>query len=118
VLDKNDVGSIAYCPLAQGMFTDRYLRGIPEDSRAGTKGTFLKKDNITEDKLAKIKALNDIAKNRGQSLAQMSLVWVLRRVTSALIGASRLPQIEENVKSLDKMGFSADELAEIDRVLA
>jgi len=118
VLDKNNVGSIAYCPLAQGLLTDRYLRGIPEDSRAGTKGTFLQKDNITEDKLAKIAALNDIAKSRGQTLAQMSLVWVLQRVTSALIGASRFSQIEENVKSLDNMDFSAEELATIESVLA
>jgi len=112
-----DVGSIAYCPLAQGLLTDRYLKGIPDDSRAGTKGTYLQKDNITEDRLAKISALNEIAKARGQSLAQMALVWVLQKVDSALIGASRFSQIEENVKALDHVEFSAEELAAIGKVL-
>ena len=118
VLDSNKIGSIAYCPLAQGLLTDRYLGGIPEGSRAATKGTFLKKENVTDDKLTKVKALNEIAKSRGQSLAQMALVWVLQRTTSALIGASVFSQIEENVKALDNMCFSSDEAAEIDNVLS
>ena len=117
VLDSFSVGSIAYCPLAQGLLTNKYLSGIPNGSRAATKDTFLTKDNITEDKLAKVKALNEIAKNRGQSLAQMALVWVLQRTTSALIGASSFSQIEENVKALERISFSKDELSAIDLII-
>jgi len=118
VLDENNVGSIAYCPLAQGLLTDKYLHGIPDHSRAATKGTFLKRDSITGDKLAKVSALNEIAKARGQSLAQMALVWVLLRATSALIGASRLEQIEENARALDNMNFADQEISQIEQALA
>jgi L-glyceraldehyde 3-phosphate reductase len=117
-LDEEGIGSIAFCPLAQGLLTSRYLDGIPPDSRAGKPNTFLKKDRITEDILEKIRALNALAQARGQTLAQMALSWVLRngRVTSALIGASRPAQIEENVAALQTLDFSDDELAAIDRV--
>jgi len=118
VLDEKNVGSIAYCPLAQGLLTDKYLHGIPEHSRAATKGTFLKRDSITGDKLAKVSALNEIAKARGQSLAQMALVWVLLRATSALIGASGLEQINENVRALENMNFTDQEISQIEQALA
>ena len=120
VLEAEGIGCIAFCPLAQGLLTNRYLNGIPEGSRASKPWGFLKAERITEDVLAKVRALNDIAAKRGQSLAQMALAWVLRdsRVTSALIGASKVKQIEENVAALDKLDFSADELGRIDQALA
>ncbi|MBN2711332.1 MAG: L-glyceraldehyde 3-phosphate reductase [Planctomycetes bacterium] len=120
VLEEEGIGSIVFCPLAQGMLTNKYLGGIPEGSRASKAHGFLKKDAITDDKLAQIKALNEIAQSRGQSLAQMALAWVLRdgRVTSALIGASRVSQIEENVKVIENLDFTIDELGEIEKVLA
>jgi len=120
VLEAEGIGCIAFCPLAQGLLTSRYLNGIPEGSRASKPWGFLKAERITEDVLAKVRALNDIAAKRGQSLAQMALAWVLRdsRVTSALIGASKVKQIEENVAALDKLDFSADELGRIDQALA
>ena len=120
VLEAEGVGCIAFCPLAQGLLTNRYLHGIPEGSRASKPWGFLKPERITEDVLGKVRALNDIAAKRGQSLAQMALAWVLRdsRVTSALIGASSVKQIEENVAALDKLEFSAEELTKIDQVLA
>lgn len=119
VLDEAGAGSIAFCPLAQGLLTSRYITGIPEDSRAAKASGFLKSKDVTEEKLNKIRALNEIAGERGQSLAQMSLAWVLRggRVTSALIGASRVSQIEENVAALANLDFSAEELNRIDAVL-
>jgi L-glyceraldehyde 3-phosphate reductase len=117
VLKDQGVGSIAFCPLAQGLLTNRYLNGVPEHSRAATKGSFLRAENITEEVVAKARALDGIAKERGQTLAQMALVWVLQKADSALIGASSLAQIEENVKSLDNMEFSEKELAAIDRAL-
>ena len=118
VLDKEGVGAIAFTPLAQGLLTDRYLHGIPADSRA-TKAVFLKESDISEDRLTRIRALNELAKQRGQSLAQMALAWVLRdeRMTSALIGASRVEQIEQNVAALANLKFSADELARIDAIV-
>jgi len=118
VLGKEGVGAIAFTPLAQGMLTDRYLHGIPSDSRA-TKAVFLKESDISEDRLARIRALNELAAQRGQSLAQMALAWVLRdgRITSALIGASRVEQIEQNVAALANLNFSADELARIDAIV-
>jgi L-glyceraldehyde 3-phosphate reductase len=120
VLDEAGAGSIAYCPLAQGLLTNKYLSGIPTDSRAASQTGFLKAKDITEDKLVKIQKLNEIAQQRGQSLAQMSLAWVLRggRVTSALIGASRISQIDENVATLQNLHFHADELAAIESILA
>jgi len=117
VLDSYSIGSIAYCPLAQGMLTNRYLGGIPDGSRAATEGTFLKRDNVTEDKLAKVRALSELAGKRGQTLAQMALAWVLQRATSAIIGASKFLQIEENVRALDNTHFSKDELAAIEKIL-
>ncbi|GAA3407930.1 L-glyceraldehyde 3-phosphate reductase [Paenibacillus hodogayensis] len=119
VLDESGVGSIAFCPLAQGLLTNRYISGIPEDSRVAKSSVFLKANDLTEEKLAKINALHRIAEQRGQSLAQMALAWVLRggRVTSALIGASRVRQIEENVGALNNLEFSAEELDAIDTIL-
>ena len=114
--DREGLGIIAFSPLGQGMLTDRYLNGIPEDSRAA-KDHFLKQDFINEENMARIRGLNEIASKRGQALAQMALAWVLRdpRVTSALIGASSVKQLETNVAALDNLDFSDDELAEIDR---
>lgn len=116
VLAKEGVGCIAFSPLAQGMLSDKYLDGIPEDSRAADKGGFLRQGWLTEDNLQKIRGLRDIARERGQTLAQMALAWVLRdeRITSALIGASRPEQIVENVKALENTKFSDDELKRID----
>jgi L-glyceraldehyde 3-phosphate reductase len=110
------VGCIAFSPLAQGMLTSKYLDGIPEGSRASWPSS-LSPDLLTDEALANIRALNEIASGRGQTLAQMSLAWVLRdeRVTSALIGASSVAQLEDNIAALDRLGFSDDELAEIDR---
>jgi L-glyceraldehyde 3-phosphate reductase len=118
VLGKEGVGAIAFTPLAQGLLTDRYLHGIPADSRA-SKAVFLKESDVNEDRLARIRALNELAAQRGQSLAQMALAWVLRdgRMTSALIGASRVEQIEQNVAALSNLSFSADELARIDSIV-
>ena len=120
VLRREGIGAIAFCPLAQGLLTDKYLPGIPADSRAAKPSGFLKPEAITEDKLAKIRQLNNLAKARGQSLAQMALAWVLRegKVTSALIGASKVSQIEENVAGLANLEFTAEELQRIDRILA
>lgn len=119
VLDEFGVGSIAFCPLAQGLLTNKYVSGVPSDSRAGGKSQFLNTKDITEEKLAQINQLNELASSRGQSLAQMSLAWVLRgeRVTSALIGASRVSQIEENVAALKNLAFSPEELAKIEEIL-
>jgi L-glyceraldehyde 3-phosphate reductase len=116
-LEDEGIGCIAFSPLAQGMLTDRYLGGIPADSRAGREGTALSADRLTEEALAKVRALNEIAAERGQSLAQMAIAWVLRdqRVTSALIGASSVEQLEANVAALDRLDFDEAELAEIDR---
>lgn len=116
VLDENGVGCIAFSPLAQGMLTDKYLNGIPENSRAHSPHGFLREEDITPDKVAVIKKLNDIAKGRGQSLAQMALVWLLKdkRITSVLIGASSVTQLEENIKSLDNKDFSDEELRTIE----
>jgi L-glyceraldehyde 3-phosphate reductase len=119
VLKFEGIGSIAFTPLAQGLLTNRYLTGIPIDSRAAGPVGFLKANDITEDKLLKINRLNEIAKSRGQSLAQMALAWVLRedRITSALIGASKVSQIEENVAALNNLEFSKEELTKIDEIL-
>lgn len=119
VLDDFGAGSIAFCPLAQGLLTNKYISGIPADSRAGGKSQFLKEKDITEEKLNQIVQLNELASSRGQSLAQMSLAWVLRgeRVTSALIGASRVSQIEENVAALKNLAFAPEELAAIEKIL-
>jgi L-glyceraldehyde 3-phosphate reductase len=116
VLGELGVGCIAFSPLAQGMLTDKYLDSIPDGSRASWPSS-LSPSLLTEEALARIRALNEIASDRGQTLAQMALAWVLRdeRVTSALIGASSVSQLEQNVAALDRLGLSEDELAEIDR---
>lgn len=118
VLERDGIGCIAFCPLAQGMLTDRYLNGFPEDSRANRSYTGLKK-RVTEQVLSQVRQLNEIASARGQSLAQMALAWVLRdpRVTSALIGASKVKQIEDNVAALENLQFTDEELKAIDSVL-
>ena len=120
ILLEEGVGSIAFSPLAQGLLTDRYLNGIPQDSRAGKKGTFLKRENITEEVLQKVKKLNNLAKKRSQSLAQMAIAWVLREpaVTSALIGASKVSQIEDAAGALKNLKFSDEELNSINKILA
>ena len=120
VLGSEGVGAIAFCPLAQGLLTDRYLRGIPSGSRASKPHGFLKKDDIDERRLAQVRALNDVAAERGQTLAQMALAWVLRdiRISSALIGASCVEQIEQNVAALANLSFTAEELAGIDAILS
>jgi L-glyceraldehyde 3-phosphate reductase len=119
VLGKEGSGAIAFCPLAQGLLTDRYVNGIPADARAAKPHGFLKKHDVTERRLAQVHALQKLAAERAQSLAQMALAWVLRdnRMTSALIGASRVEQIEQNVAALANLAFSADELARIDAIL-
>ncbi len=115
-LGDEGIGCIAFSPLAQGMLTDRYLGGIPEGSRASRPGT-LSQDLITDETLEKIRALNEIAQGRGQTLAQLALAWTLRdpRLTSALFGASSVEQLEGNVAALERLDFSSDELEEIDR---
>jgi L-glyceraldehyde 3-phosphate reductase len=119
VLQENRVGSIAFCPLQQGLLTNKYLNGIPTDSRAAKSTGFLGKDQVTEEVINKVQQLGNMAAERGQSLAQMALAWVLRegRITSALIGASKVSQIEENVKVLDNLDFTTDELAKIENIL-
>ncbi|GAB2727570.1 L-glyceraldehyde 3-phosphate reductase [Streptomyces bullii] len=118
-LDELQAGSIAYSPLEQGVLTARYLDGIPEDSRAASDSPFLNSDALTEDLVAKLRDLNDIAKSRGQTLAQMALAWVLRggRVTSALVGASSPQQLEDSVATVRNLDFDAEELARIDAVV-
>jgi L-glyceraldehyde 3-phosphate reductase len=115
-LGELGIGGIVFSPLAQGMLTDKYLHGIPKGSRASRHGS-LSPDLINDQSLAKIRALNEIAARRGQTLPQLALAWTLRdpRVTSALIGASSVEQLEANVAALDKLGFSEEELVEIDR---
>jgi len=115
-LGELGVGCIAFTPLAQGMLTDKYLNGIPKTSRAA-QAKSLTPSMLTDDALARIRALNEVAQRRGQSLAQLALAWTLRdpRITSTLIGASSVEQLEENIAALDRLELSADELAEIDR---
>jgi L-glyceraldehyde 3-phosphate reductase len=119
VLEKEGVGCIAFCPLAQGLLTDRYLNGIPSGSRASKAHSYLKKDDVTERRVGQVRALAEVARARGQSIAQMALAWVLRdsRMTSALIGASRVEQIDQNVAALENLKFSKDELRKIDEIL-
>ena len=116
VLKEEGIGCIAFSPLAQGMLSDKYLSGVPEGSRAATPGTALNTNLLTKEALDRIAGLNGIAKSRGQSLAQMALAWVLRdgRVTSALIGASSVAQIEENMAAVKNLSFAKEELAKID----
>ena len=117
-LESEKMGCIAFSPLAQGLLTDKYLRGIPSDSRAGKEHGFLRPEQVTPDKLEQIQRLSAIAKARGQKLAQMAIAWVLRHpgMTSALIGASRVSQIEDAVAALGNAQFSAAELSQIDAI--
>jgi L-glyceraldehyde 3-phosphate reductase len=116
VLGQEGIGCIVFSPLAQGLLTDRYLGGVPEGSRASRPGT-MDRDQLNEDTLAKVGALDELAGRRGQSLAQLAIAWALRdrRVTSAVLGASSVAQLENNVAALARLGFDDDELAEIDR---
>jgi L-glyceraldehyde 3-phosphate reductase len=120
VLKEHGVGCIAFGPLAGGKLTGRYLNGIPADSRAIHDPRFMRASDINENLLRTVRALNAVAERRGQTLAQMALAWTLRTdgVTSALIGASRGEQVKENVEALKNMSFTAEELAEIDAILA
>lgn len=120
VLDQEGIGSIVFSPLAGGVLTDRYLGGVPADSRAGGASVFLQSNDLTEAKMAKVRKLNEYAQERGQTLAQMALAWVVRggRVTSALIGASRVSQIDDNVAALNNLAFTEEELRRIENVLA
>ena len=120
VLSREGIGCIPFCPLAQGLLTNRYLNGIPEDARAARDPRFLKPEHITEEKRVKLRKLNDLAQLRGQSLAQMALAWVLRQpaVTTALIGASKVSQIEDNLAATRNLPFSQQETSEIDAILA
>lgn len=120
VLAEEGIGCIVFSPLAQGLLTDRYLGGIPADSRAAKPHGFLKPAHITEEKLAKVRQLNEMAQARGQTLAQMALAWVLRHpgMTSALVGASRVSQVEDSVATLNNLQFAQEELEAIDGILA
>jgi L-glyceraldehyde 3-phosphate reductase len=119
VLEEEGIGCIVFSPLAQGLLTDRYLSGIPKDSRAAKPHSFLRPEQVTQEKLAKVRKLNEIARTRGQSLAQMAIAWVLRHttVTSALIGASKVSQIEDGVVALKNLKLTEDELQAIERIL-
>lgn len=119
VLEETGMGSIAFSPLEQGLLTDKYLHGIPEDSRAGKPTGFLKAESITEEKLQVVRRLNDIAQQRGQSLAQMAIAWLLKdeRVTSVLVGASSVKQLEDNLQTLNNLHFSDDELGKIREII-
>lgn len=120
VLEENGVGCIPFSPLAQGLLTDKYLHGIPADSRVATSGIFLNENNLTPEVLSKISKLNEVAKSRGQKLAHMAIAWLLKdkRVTSVLIGASKAEQITDSLKALENTNFSKDELEKIDQILA
>ena len=120
MLSKEGIGCIVFSPLDQGVLTNRYLKGIPKDSRAGKPDTFLEREDITKEKLTKVRLLNEIAQKRGQSMAQLALAWVLRQpvVTSALIGASRVSQVEDSVATLNRLDFTEEELSAIENILA
>ena len=119
VLAEEGIGCIVFSPLAQGLLSDRYLAGIPEDSRAAKAHGFLKPRQITEEQLAQVRKLNELAQKRGQTLAQMALAWNLRHpgMTSVLVGASKVSQIEDNVAALNNLSFSGEELATIETIL-
>jgi L-glyceraldehyde 3-phosphate reductase len=119
VLEKNGVGSVVFSPLFQGLLTDKYLNGIPEGSRAAKSHGFLQASQITEDKIKKVKALNQIAASRGQKMSQLALSWVLRdpRVTSVIIGASKVSQIEDAVEIVNQPKLSSEELKKIESIL-
>jgi L-glyceraldehyde 3-phosphate reductase len=118
-LGQEGMGCIVFSPLAQGLLTDRYLTGIPKGSRAAKPDTFLSSKDIDEEKISKIRQLQDIAQRRGQKLAQMAIGWILRLagITSVLVGTSKLSQLEENIASLNQMDFSEQDIQEIERIL-
>lgn len=118
-LEDEGLGSIVFSPLEQGILTDKYLNGIPNDSRAATRGSYLDESQITEALVQKIKQLNEIAKKRDQSLAQMAVAWLLKdaRLTSVLVGVSKLSQLQDNLKAIENINFSGEELKEIDKIL-
>ncbi|MEG0849239.1 MAG: aldo/keto reductase [Flavobacterium sp.] len=120
VLEEKGVGCIAFSPLAQGLLTDKYLNGIPENSRAHNPNGHLKEDEVTQERIQKLIQLNEIAKNRNQSLAQMALAWLQKdkRITSVLIGASSVKQLNNNIDCLQKLEFTSDELNAIEKILA
>lgn len=117
VAEENGMGTISFSPLAQGLLTDKYLQGIPNDSRAAGNSRFLSIENITKEKIDTVSKLNLIAKDRNQSLAQMSLAWVLQKSTSVLLGASKVEQLEENVGTISNMVFTKDEIMKINNIL-
>jgi L-glyceraldehyde 3-phosphate reductase len=120
VLTDEGIGCIGFSPLCQGILTDKYLRDVPGDSRAGKwRGQLHWGDSVSEERIARVRKLNELARQRGQSMAQMAIAWVLRHpgMTSALIGASRVDHVESAVAALDRLEFSADELETIDRIL-
>lgn len=118
-LERQGMGAIAFSPLEQGVLTNKYLKGIPSDSRAGRDGRYLKKDQLDEATLNKVRQLNDLATDRGQTLAQMAIAWLLKdeRITSVLVGVSRLSQLKDNIEALDKLSFSEEELQRIEGIL-
>ncbi|MNP49312.1 L-glyceraldehyde 3-phosphate reductase [compost metagenome] len=119
MLEEEGIGSIVFSPLEKGILTDRYLNGIAPDSRAAGPSVFLRPEDLNEERIAKVKQLSELAAARGQKLSQMALAWVLRggRVTSALIGASKVSQIEDAVGALANRSFTAEELRKIDEIL-
>ena len=120
VMEEEGIGGIAFCPLEQGILTGKYLNGIPDDSRAAGHSQFLSAERITDEQLDKVRKLDEIAKERGQSLAQMALVWALEKgkLTSVILGASKITQIEENVEALKNSDFTQEELERIEAILA
>jgi L-glyceraldehyde 3-phosphate reductase len=119
ILEKEGIGSIAFSPLAQGLLTDKYLSGIPEDSRAAKPHGFLRREEITAEKINKIRKLNEFAKKRKQTLAQMAITWILRdkRITSVLVGVSSVEQLNDNLESINNLNFDPEELKAIDEIL-
>ena len=120
VLEEEGIGSIPFSPLAQGLLTNKYIHGVPEGSRLADPKGFLQPEDLTETRLVQIKKLNTIAESRGQSLAQLALVWILRQkaVTTALIGISSVKQLEDNLATLDNIELTAEEEASIEAILA
>lgn len=119
VVQNNGSGFIGFSPLAQGILSDKYLNGIPTESRAANPDGFLRKEQITQELVAIVKQLNAIAKKRNQSLTQMALAWALRKevVTSLIVGARSIKQLEDNIEAIDNLSFSGDELNQIDSIL-
>ena len=119
VLERNGVGCIPFSPLAQGLLTNKYLGGIPQDSRAAKSTGHLQTSEVTPERIEKAKKLNDLAQKRNQSLAQMAIAWLLkdRRVTTVLIGASSVKQLDDNIDAINNISFSEGELREIERIL-